>query len=74
MQKSSNVNECPYCQKGRLNALLNADTSHDTDLSVYVGYLNDALRVKHYDLEGDTSDAQDTIPINFCPMCGRKLR
>jgi hypothetical protein len=65
---------CPYCQKGRLNALLNDKTSQDTDLSVYVGYLGDALIAKHYDLEGDTSDAVDVIPINFCPMCGRKLR
>jgi hypothetical protein len=65
---------CPYCQKGRLNALLNSETSAQTDLSVYVGYLNDAIIAKHYDIEGDTYDAVDVIPINFCPMCGRKLR
>ena len=65
---------CPYCQKGRLNALLNADTSQDSDLSVYVGYLGDALIVKHYDVEGDTCDDLDVVPINFCPMCGRELK
>lgn len=65
---------CPYCQKGRLNALLNAETSVQTDLSVYVGYLGDAIIAKHYDIEGETYDAVDVVPINFCPMCGRKLR
>ena len=67
------MSTCPYCQMGRLNALLNSKTSAKTDLSVYVGYMNDAIIAKHYDIEGDTCDALDVVPINFCPMCGRKL-
>lgn len=68
------VEDCPFCCNGEQNQLLNSETFEDTDLEVYIGRLGDALRVKHYDIEGDTYDTRDTVLINFCPMCGRSLK
>ena len=67
---------CPYCAhtpRTWSRKRLNEKTLSETDLEVYVGHLGDALIVKHFDIEGDTYDTVDTVPINFCPMCGRKL-
>ena len=38
-------------------------------------FLNDKglFRIRVFDME-DTLDTQDIITLNYCPMCGRKLR
>ena len=64
---------CPYCQLGRKNLALNHKTKKSTDISMKLVDDGNVLLGKHYDIEGDTFDAQDAVPINFCPMCGRAM-
>ena len=70
---------CKYCEGPELdknNAMFNHAYSNTdrifrwTKISLYSGH-NAALKTKFLfkDYEED-----NTIPINYCPMCGRKLR
>ncbi len=53
------------------HAYTNTDGSHHwTRVSLYSGY-NAVLKTK-FVFNG--YDENNSIPINYCPMCGRKLR
>lgn len=70
---------CKYCESAELDknsVLLNhAYTNtggiyHQTRVLLYPGY-NAVLKTKFI---FNNYDENNTIPINYCPMCGRKLR
>ena len=58
---------CPYCQRSARNpeALL------DEDQKPYVDILNNKKEAYLEILTFDDYDCE--IPINYCPICGRKL-
>ena len=65
--------KCKYCEYGPGNLHLNHATRNKTDISIKLTNGGVVLHCTHYDIEGDTNDAQDAVLINYCPMCGRAL-
>lgn len=60
---------CMYCIKG-YPLPLQSDYS-----GIEAGFINDngLLRILAFD-ENDNLQTQDIVSLNYCPMCGRKLR
>ena len=69
---------CKYCESTELDknsvlfnhAYMNTNGLHWTRVSLYPGY-NAVLKTKF--VFSDYGE-NNSIPINYCPMCGRKLR
>ena len=66
---------CKYCNHEKeTNPDLLVD---DSDLMAYIGSISPILKKKHPECTGELqvcfSDETAEIPINYCPICGRKL-
>ncbi len=61
------MNDCLYCKKGR--ALVVGKTD---DYGIAIQRTN-RLIAYGYDIHGSGSNGLD-VSINYCPMCGRKLK
>lgn len=65
---------CRYCTDDNFEQEWLDDLSEQkSDIHVRISR-GKFLRCTHYDWEGNADDDKIYIPINFCPVCGRKLK
>lgn len=66
--------KCKYCSDifGRSDPI-NAIGFQYTGIEMKVLGALGILRCRYYSNDDHVYDAQDSIPINYCPMCGRKF-
>ena len=64
---------CKYCNKIINNELIN-DIDNDKDDTAEIVFLKTPmLNIKLEEEDPDGYKPEDFFPINYCPMCGRKL-
>ena len=63
---------CEYCEQG-YNELMTL-TSEDSDDLIMEMYPGNCISVYAYmrDESGELTEANISIPMNYCPVCGRK--
>lgn len=71
-----NIEMCKYCEKKETGELV--DLIQDSeDLLACIGEITPISKRKHPDCQGELYIEFDSstvsIPIKYCPMCGRKL-
>lgn len=64
---------CAYCYSACDNRALSEESTMYSGIEMKIIGQCGALRARHYG-DKDIFDHQDIVNINFCPMCGRKLR
>ena len=59
---------CKYCEGNNDDRItLNESEHDDLRLKIYEYYFLDKVTI------ADGYSGEDSIPINYCPMCGREL-
>ena len=67
-----NKEGCKYCQRDNNYFITLNDTGSHSGIWMALNRQG-MFRVRYFD-DHDNLEAMDILNINFCPMCGRKLR
>lgn len=66
------MKECKFCKKDDGNAMIEKTSSFEVTITKYFG--EPAINVAFDDIRGyEGSCGEISIPIVFCPMCGRRF-
>ena len=64
---------CEYCDCGFDDWLgIESDAGADLTLEIYPGHCISASAILYNPRTEETHEASVSIPMNFCPVCGRK--
>lgn len=65
--------KCPYCEADNNDFVQLNQTVEYSGIELAINRQG-MLRVRYYDLNGDTFAVQDILNIKHCPMCGREFK
>ena len=64
---------CNYCSKEGDANLINVSDWNSLDRIVHIFKKEMVLEYYFFDMYGENISIKDSVPIKFCPMCGRNL-
>ena len=64
---------CQYCEQRSYNDFVPMNQTVEYSGIELAVNCQGMLRVRYYDVNGDTLETQDILNIKYCPLCGRKF-
>ena len=64
--------KCPYCDMESNDFMPLNQTQEYSGIEIAINKQG-LLRVRYYDLNGDTFETQDIVEVKYCPRCGKEF-